>query len=800
MIKLKKSLDFIKKVIPPVIKITLLFVTLGLTVMFLGALIGWFEQSDRIRDNLDRYKAEVSDQFAGAAVKPVKIVDKKQKLIGEFYRKNFRPIRKDNLKDHANIVWALLSSEDREFFNHWGINYKALARAVYINFTSGRMSQGGSTITQQLAKLTMDLGKRSVFNKLTEAFCTYYIENRYDKETILAMYMNQIFMGEGNTGIEEASRYYFNKPATKLTPAEAAMLTAIIPAPSVHNPVKNLDIALSKQRIILGNMKSNKHLHFYQKNIEKDFDKKIDENIRIFHKTYNVKEAKSEGTKKKFVSEIAKQGYDRDFKLNLAPDFNDSIRRYVFERFTSQELEQKAITVYTTLDFDKQQIASAAVKEGVDKVRIALEKRRAEYLEKGKKDEAKREKEIIEGMNGALVSINPYTGYVEAMVGSYKISQVYKLNRAEEAKRQPGSTIKALVYALALEKKIISPSSIVLDEKLDFKGYSPKNWYSGFHGQMTARQALAQSVNTISVKLLHEVGVTHFLKKLALILNVPYSEIQERVGNNLSLALGSGELTPMELAVVYATLANGGNRVIPKKVLKIEDSIGNVLVDETGETEKISIIDPTAAAIAINMMEAVLSQEGTMFVKTSQSDSFPMAGKTGTVQTPKSALKRWGNRKGVRDSWFAGIFPGLATSVWIGNDQGAPFPGSGSGDSGQVWVKYALAIKRIYGFEEALIRPFEGDFVRVDICGETGELLSDFPDCNYPLLKQYYYKGYEPQKIEDQNTVNEITKELEFDVKERELGTDLEEGDPNAPVIENREVFPETYEYEGEGE
>lgn len=803
MTKLKKFFSFLKKVLPPILKVTVLLGVLGISLIFIGALIGWSQQSDRIRENLDRYKTEVSSNYDAVATKPIRVVDKNGKVIAEFYRKNFRPIRTDNLKEHANMVWALLSSEDREFFSHWGINYRALFRAIFINLSSGKMSQGGSTITQQLAKLTMDLGKRSVFNKLTEAFCTYYIENRYDKETILAMYMNQIFMGEGNTGVEEAARYYFNKPASNLTPAEAAMLTGVIPAPSLHNPVRNLDMALKKQKYILQNMGKNKNLHFDPKKIEKDFDKKIDENIRKFRATYKVKEASTQTnqtTKRKYISEIAKNGYDRDFKLNLAPEFNDSIRRFVFERFTSQEIEQKSITVYTTLDYSKQEIAQIAVREGVEKVKIALEKRRAEYLEKNNQQEAKREKEIIDSMNGSLVSINPYTGYIEAMVGSHRLNTVYKLNRAEEAKRQPGSTIKALVYALALEKRIINPSSIVVDEKLNFKGYSPKNWYSGFKGQMTARQALAQSVNTVSVKLMHEFGVNNFLKKLSLILDIPYSELQERMGNNLSLALGSGELTPLELAVVYATLANGGYRVVPRKVLKIEDNYGNILYSDMEELDKIQVIDPVACAMAINMMEAVLSQEGTMVVTVKQDEKFPMAGKTGTVQTPKSATKKWNNRKGVRDSWFAGIFPGLATSVWIGNDQGAPFPGSGSGDSGQVWVKYAKYIRIVFGFEEALVRPFEGDFVRVDICGETGELLSEVEDCKYPLYKQYYYRGDEPQKISDEKIVQEIKKDpLEFDIGEREMGTDLEEGDSGIE-IKNQEVFPETYEYEGEGE
>ncbi|MCB1177766.1 MAG: transglycosylase domain-containing protein, partial [Leptospiraceae bacterium] len=640
------------------------------------------------------------------------------------------------------------------------------------------------------------------------AYCTYYIENQYDKETILAMYMNQIFLGEGNVGLEEASRYYFNKSATSLTPAEAALLTGVIPAPSIFNPVRNLHIALARQKRILFDMANNKELHFEEKQIEKNFENKIEESIRKFKSIYGVEEVKA-NEKVRYTSKIGKFGYDRDFKINLAPDFNDSIRDFVLKKFSSEELERKSINVYTTLDYVKQEIAQIAVREGVDKVRNSLEKRRKEYLKKNNKKEAKREKEIISGMNGSLVSINPYNGHIEALIGSYGISRIYQMNRAEEAKRQPGSSIKGLIYALALEKRIITPSSIVVDEKLEIKGYSPKNWYGGYKGQMTARQALAQSVNTVSVKLLQEMGVEYFLAKLALILDIPYSELNERIGKNLSLALGSGELSPLELSLVYATLANGGIRVKPQKILKIVDSDGIEIYIPPENDDRTQIIDPIACAMAINMMEAVLSEEGTMFIKLKDDTRFPMAGKTGTVQSPRQAKKKWGGRSGVRDSWFAGIFPGLATSVWIGNDRGAPFPGSGSGNSGQVWVKYALYLKRRIGFEDYLIRPFDGDFVRVDICGETGELLSDVPDCKYPLYKQYYYRGDEPQKIVDQTISDEIKNDpIEFNIDGQEEGVDLGdetneiklpdppappeeiEEETNLPVEENKEETP----------
>jgi penicillin-binding protein 1A len=474
-------------------------ISISVFILGLSAYVVWIKEKPNVKANLDKYRSEVSNYYDSVKTKPIRIYDKNSKLIGEFNRRNFKPIRTDNLKEHGNIVWALLSSEDRDFFKHGGINYAAIGRAIIVNLTKFRLLQGGSTITQQLSKLTLNLGERNIYNKITEAFCTYYIENQYDKETILAMYMNQIFLGEGNTGLEEASRYYFNKTATKLTPAESALLVGIIPAPSVYNPIRNLTIALDRQKRILNDMAKNPQLHSDEKLIEKNFGKKIDENIRQFKNSYKIVEVKV-ADKVKYASEIGKFGFDRDFKVNLAPDFNESIRRYILEKFSNDELEKTSLNIYTTLDYEKQSVIETSLREGIEDVRKALDKEKQAYIKKGNEEEAKREAEIIESMNGSAVSLNPYNGNVEALVGAYKISSVYRLNRAEESKRQPGSSIKGIVFALALEKHIINPSSIIKDEKIDISGYTPKNWYGSYKGFITARQALAQSVNTIAVR------------------------------------------------------------------------------------------------------------------------------------------------------------------------------------------------------------------------------------------------------------------------------------------------------------
>lgn len=715
-----------------------------LLILFASSYKNWSDVKPQVKLNLDKYKSEVSNYYDSTGSKPIRIYDKNEKLIGEFYRRNFKPIRTDNLQEHEVLIWALLSSEDRTFYSHSGVNYFAILRAILINLYKRKLTQGGSTITQQLAKLSLDLGERNVFHKLTELFCTYYIEKQFDKSTILAMYMNQIFMGEGNIGLEEASRYYFNKTATELTPAEASLLVGMIPAPSVYNPVKGLKTALERQKRVMNDMATHSDLFISKKQIEKDFSKKINENIRVFKNKYKIVEIKKDD-KLIFISDIGKYGFDRDFKINLAPEFNEYIRKYVLEHFSNEELERTSLKIYTTLDYEKQAFLQQALRDIIEEVKKELAKEKDVYAKKNLNKEVKRQSEIMDAMNGSAISVDPFTGHVEALIGAYKISNIFRLNRAEEIKRQPGSVIKGLVYALALEKKIITPSTIIKDEKINFGGYSPKNWYGTYKGNITIRHALAQSVNTVAVKLLSEVGVNYFIEKLSIILGKSKEELKERFGNNLSLALGSGELSPQELNQIYSVIANGGFKISPKKILRIVDEENNerTPIDILQTESPVQVLEPVACAMAMNLLESVVSKEGTLYTKLK--DKLPIAGKTGTVQTPLAIKVKWGNRKGIRDSWFVGAFPSNVTTIWIGNDSGAPFPGSGAGLSGQIWLKYISYMKSKPNMGEPIIRPFDGDYIQLDTCADNGGLLQDSPECKLPLYSQYYYKGTEPE-------------------------------------------------------
>lgn len=743
---IKASLLNFKKHYKRILKLGSILCLLLISFFIGGSYVSWTSEKPRVEKNLNKFATEINRVFDPSTTSPILIKDKNGILIGEFYRNNLKPIRVDNLDDHKIIVWALLSAEDREFYNHSGINYIAIFRAILVNLSRFRLSQGGSTITQQLAKLTLNLGERNLFNKLTEVYATYYIENRFSKQEILSMYLNQIYLGQDNTGVESASRYYFDKSASDLSPAEAAMIIGIIPAPSVYNPIENLRYALLKQSIVLKEMAKTHDSKIRPSNqlIGSKFNVLLDDSIRKFKKTYAVAELKTndqienssnenrdEDKKKlikiKYTSIIGSKGYDRNFKVNLAPDFNADIRKYILDVYTDEELENKNIIVHTTLDYEKQKIAEVALKEGMQTIKneILQLANPGKSKKKSKTNPPSQElvQEIASGMRGGFVSLNSKSGDVEVFINSVKISNSYRPNRLEYSYRQPGSTIKALVYALAFEKRIVTPSSIIKDEAISYNGYSPKNWYAGYKGDVTIRRAFAQSTNTVSVKLLKQVGVSYFIERIAQILDLDINTAKERFTPNLSLALGSGELTPMELSIIYATIQNGGKKVTPRKIRKITDS--SSLEDFANpESDSYQILDPIACAMALDTLQSVLTEEGTMPIRLSVEDRFPMGGKTGTVQSPKEARKKWSGIEGVRDTWFAGLVPEMATVVWIGNDWGAPFPGSGSGTTGKIWWKFSQAVaSRSSTGRQLLFEEIKGSYMKLDICADDGTLL-----------------------------------------------------------------------------
>jgi penicillin-binding protein 1A len=731
------------------LKVTL--VVCGLVVifalaMFMGAFVKWQGKKETVSHILEAVQAELKGEFSERDKKLIEIYDRNGVMIGEMRRAGQRDIRADNMADYKNVVWALLASEDRNFFKHGGVQLRSIGRALVAMVTGGE-TQGGSTITQQLAKLvlseadaaeagqvagdTTKIRKRSVLNKLSEFFCTWYLESKYDKATILAMYLNKVYLGMMSVGFEDASRRYFGISARELSPAEAAMLVGIIPAPSVYNPAASMKQALTRQQLVLKLMSA----HPYVVNSTEKLD--VERQIRGFREKHAVVDRKV-GDLNFYTAKIGRYIYARNFRLNRAPDFLNEVEKFLNKKYTTEELKTRVLRIDTALDLRNQEAAARLMGARVAQVKADLVKEREKLLAKNNKADADVVQVIEDGLNGSFIAINPENMYIDSLVGGYEYRSTSPINRAFSMYRQPGSTIKGLVYALAFQEKLIHPSSIVEDKAVNYGGYQPKNWYKGFKGKVTARQAFALSMNTVPVQLLQKIGLGKFTDTMQAVLGLSSEEMAIRIGDrkNLAMALGAIELSPLELAKIYATIASGGLRVEPVMVLKISDFDGKEIYKAEDKPRE-RILDPVASAMVMNLMQAVISSEGTMPVKLKEIEGIS-GGKSGTVQSPSSAKAKWNNRTGIRDTWFVGALPGEISVIWVGHERGAPFAGSGSGTAGGVWQDFSKDYVAGNPGSKRFLPPLESGFVALDICGEIGLILRQYK-CRFPVRGQIYY-------------------------------------------------------------
>jgi penicillin-binding protein 1A len=712
-----------------------------------GAYVSWRNKKQGVKKILASIEAELRGEMTARDQKPIEIYDRNGVLIGEMRRSGQRDIRGDNLKDFHAITWALLSSEDRNFHNHSGIQLKSIGRALHAMLTTGE-TQGGSTITQQLAKLLMSeaesaeeglagdttkIRKRNIFNKLSEFFCTWYLEVNYKKETILALYLNKVYLGLNSVGFEDASRRYFGVSARNLTPAEAAMLVGIIPAPSVYNPAASMKRALARQQLVLKLMNQNPQLAGSVGKMEPEKE------IQAFLQNHGVAERKV-GEATIYASKIGKYVYARNFKTNRAPDFLNEVEKFLNKRYTSDDLKNRILRIDTTLDVRSQEAAADLLAQRVRALREELHKEKEKLMAKNNKPEADVVQIIEDGINGSYVGLNPTNAHIETLIGGFEYKSTSPINRAFTMYRQPGSTIKALVYAMAFEKKLIHPSSIVEDKAINIGGYHPKNWYKGFKGKITARQAFALSMNTIPVMLLQEIGISAFVEKMRLAMGLTSDEMALRIGDrkNLTMALGSIELSPLELARIYGTIASGGYHTEPVMILKISDFDGNAIYQADVTSARERILDPIACAMVMNLMQAVISPEGTMPIKSEEIKGIS-GGKSGTVQSPASAKSKWKNRSGIRDTWFVGALPQQISVIWVGHERGAPFTGSGGSTAGTVWKDFSKDYVQFHPGVNQLLPQLDSGYVALDICGEYGLILQSGYRCRYPVKKQVYY-------------------------------------------------------------
>ncbi|MDE5442305.1 PBP1A family penicillin-binding protein [Bradyrhizobium sp. CSA207] len=498
---------------------------------------------------------------------------------------------------------AFIAIEDRRFYSHFGIDPVGILRALVTNVLHRGVSQGGSTLTQQLAKNLFLTQERTMARKLQEAELAIWLERKHSKNEILELYLNRVYFGSGAYGVEAAAQRYFGKSAKNVTVAEAAMLAGLVKSPSRLAPNRNPEGAEARAQIVLTAMADAKFITDAQAKAS------------IGHPSYNVKPVGA-GT----------VNYVADWIGEVLDDLVGQI--------------DQSITVETTIDPKLQSVAEAAI---IDELAAKSVK--------------------FNVSQGALVAMTP-DGGVRAMVGGRNYAES-QYNRAVTARRQPGSSFKPFVYLTALEAGL-TPDTIRQDAPIEVKGWRPENYTHEYFGAVTLTQALAMSLNTVAIRLGLEVGPKNVVRTAHRL------GISSKLEPNASIALGTSEVSVVELVGAYAPFANGGFAVAPHVVRRIKTLDGKLLYMRQAD-EHNQVIDPRYVGMMNTMMRETLIS-GT--AKKAEIPGWPAAGKTGTSQD-------------YRDAWFIGYTANLVTGVWLGNDDNSPTKkATGGGLPVEVWSRF----------------------------------------------------------------------------------------------------------------
>lgn len=493
-------------------------------------------------------------------------------------------VRVSELPDY--VPNALIAIEDHRFRSHFGVDPVSLVRAAYQNFTAGRVVQGGSTITQQLAKNLFLKPERTYSRKAQELVLALWLETKFSKDDILQLYLNRVYYGSGATGIEKAAQVFYHKPATDLNLTEAATLAGLLKAPSNYNPIAHPDAAAARTNLVLNAM------------VDADFI--------------------SQGEADQAINAPA---------TVVASDYVPATQ-YVVDWINEQlpllvKDYGQSIIVETTIDPQLQLLAERSLRKHLN--------------EEGRK---------LKVSQGAMVVMDTF-GAVKAMVGgkSYKRSQY---NRVTKAMRQPGSTFKPFVFLAAMEQGY-TPDSPAFDQPIRIGNWEPGNYNQKYLGEVTLRTALALSLNSVAAQLANSVGpenVVAVAHRLG---------ITSHLGNDASIALGTSEVTLLELTSAFTPFANGGYGIVPFSVRRIVTRDGQVIYERSGDGLGQAMSNRDLGSMN-SMMRAVVTQ-GT--AKKAQIPDFDIAGKTGTSQD-------------YRDAWFVGYSSYLVAGVWLGNDDNSP--------------------------------------------------------------------------------------------------------------------------------
>lgn len=586
---------------------------------------------------------------------PTEIYDKEGKiLLYQIYEEEKRTVVPlEQMPDY--LKEAVITAEDANFYSHFGLDFGGIARSILKDLSAGELTYGGSTISQQLIRSSFLTPEKTVKRKIKEIILTLELERRYSKDQILEFYLNQVPFGLNSYGVEAASQVYFNKSVSEISPAEAASLTALIRAPSRLSSIEKREELIALKNYILERMNKRGYIN------EEQLKSAREEILNFAEIHHPIK----------------------------APHFVLFVKNYLEENYPSYLLKTGGLKVYTTLDWQLQQLAEEVVKEGVK-----INKTHKAY-------------------NAALVAINPNTGEILSMVGSADYFGESELKGCEAGKnclfepevnaaaygkgRQPGSAFKPFAYYLAL-KNGLTPETILWDAKTDFNPdcdasgeqekdefgmdcYHPNNYDEKFRGPITLKEALAQSINIPAVKILYLVGLQNTLdlaKKLGI------TTLQEPASfYGLSLVLGGGEVKLLDMTSAYGTFATRGSRISPISISKIEDSRGNI-IEENKKTPK-KILEPKI----VDQINDILSDDQARA---------PIFGDRGSLHVPgyKVAVKT-GTTQEYKDAWTIGYTDSLVVGVWAGNNDSTPIERKpGAAIASPIWNKFIKKALELY--------------------------------------------------------------------------------------------------------
>ena len=577
---------------------------------------------------------------------PSILYDRNGEVIARLFIENRTPLELHQIS--PELIRAVLAAEDSAFYQHGGIRIGSIMRALWTDVVEGGKVQGASTITQQLARNLFLSHEKSITRKAKEIIIAMRLEKLFPKDKILELYLNTINFGHGAWGAETAARTYFDKSAKDLDLAQSAILAGLIANPGRYNPLSSISNAKSRQNYVLGRMETLGWITSEQR--QAAYDEELEFRSR-----------------KNQIEEFNRAPY---FVSHLL--FNDLLPKY-----GKDEVYSGGMQIYTTLDIKLQDKAREAV-QGLNK-----------------------------SVMGALVCLEADTGEVLALVGGKDFKES-KFNRATQAIRQPGSSFKPIVYAAAMEEDVM-PSDHFLDAPITFrqagskgKGWSPHNSSNGYSGEVTLQRALTNSLNTVAVRVAAYIG-TDVIVQMARNMGIETKYLP----NDLSVALGSASLTPLEMAVAFNCFNNGGKRIVPLTIREIRDRDGNVI--EQRQTASTQAMRPeTAYAIRSMLQDAVRAGTG----KPAAVPKINTFGKTGTSND-------------FIDAWFVGGVPGLTTAVYVGRDDHKTMGRRAFGGTmaAPVWKKFmTYAVQEMSTPANFENPPSWVDATKVSICRASGYL------------------------------------------------------------------------------